>query len=260
MIVHQVEQRSEAWHRLRMAIPTASDFGKIITAKTLKISTQAKPYMCRLLAAWLCGHPLTIEEDAKSDFQSQFMQRGSELEAQAYRAYELQEEVETEAVGFVTTDDGRAGCSPDRVIWAQKRGLELKCPSMPIHVGRMLDRTIDEEYVLQVQGCMWICEAETWDVVSYYPGLPIVIVRAQRDEKYVAAISTAVEAFCVTMEAAKVALTQQYGPFTRRVPVLIPDDEGLGVSEDDLDQILGAGLSVPQDATAGMAGGKEAVG
>jgi hypothetical protein len=45
VIVHNVSQLSDEWHRLRMGIPTASEFGRIITPKTMKLSAQAPEYM-----------------------------------------------------------------------------------------------------------------------------------------------------------------------------------------------------------------------
>ena len=39
MIIHRCPQRSEEWFRLRLGIPTASNFGRILTAKTMKLST-----------------------------------------------------------------------------------------------------------------------------------------------------------------------------------------------------------------------------
>lgn len=80
----------------------------------------------------------------------------------------------------------------------------------------MLSRSIDDDHKAQVQGQMWIAELEWVDVQSYCPGLPAVIVRAKRDEAFIAALRNALDAFVETMLRAREKLHQEYGgPFVR---------------------------------------------
>lgn len=220
MIVHDCRQDSPEWHRLRLGIPTASNFHRIITPKTMDVSKQAVSYLHWLLAEWILGEPLESPE-------TQWMQRGAALEDQAVRSYCFEQNCEVQRVGFVTTDDGKAGCSPDRLIikevegskvdavFVERGALEIKCPSPQVHVGNMLRKEIDDDHKAQVQGQMWIAELAWVDVESYCPGLPTVIVRANRDEKFIKALSDAVSSFNDIMLDLREKLSKEYGPFVR---------------------------------------------
>src|SRR5512142_2020977 len=60
MKIHDVAQRSPEWHALRLGKPTASEFHKIITPKTGKLSSQARKFACRLIAERLLSEPLDL--------------------------------------------------------------------------------------------------------------------------------------------------------------------------------------------------------
>lgn len=210
MIVHNCAQGSEGWHRLRLGIPTASEFHRIITP-TGKLSTQAGDYMNRLLAEWALGRPCESVE-------THWMEHGSDLEPMAAASFEFETGLETEEVGFITTDDGLIGASPDRLIRGHKRGLELKCPSPQVHIGYMLSRGVDERYKPQVQGQMYVCEFELVYIQSYCPPLRTVIVEVPRDEEYITKMRTALDEFTTRMLEARADLERRFGPFERPEP------------------------------------------
>ena len=106
MKVHDVEQGTSAWLELRAGIPTSSEFDKILTP-TGKKSKSAGPYMHKLIAERLMGHPVV-------EYVSLDMDRGARLEEQAVSFYEFKYDVDTEPMGFVTNDAQTIGCSPDR--------------------------------------------------------------------------------------------------------------------------------------------------
>lgn len=208
-IYWDVEQRSEAWDRLRLGIPTASSFSKIVTPAG-KLSTQADKFLDSLLAEWMFGGPL---EDPETQFRSQWMERGIFMEQQAYQSYEFETDNETRKVGFVATDDGLIGCSPDRFIVSGEkiiRGLELKCPSPAVHARYMRTGSIETDYKPQIQGCMMVCELDSWDVQSYCPPFPSVIVPVQRDEAYIKTLRCALEEFTDKILEAREYLTKRY--------------------------------------------------
>ena len=233
MIRYDFPQREEEWQRARLGIPTASEFHKIITPKTGKLSSQAEGYMHVLLAEWMLGAPLPSVE-------TEYMTRGAELEDAAVKAYEFETGLDTELVGFCTTDDGLIGCSPDRLVlndlhpdWnmGDDSGcLEIKCPAANTHVGYMLQRSLDEKYAPQTQGQLLITGRAWVDTVSYYPGLPTVVIRSPRDEKYIALLKAALDAFVEAMLKAREAITQRYGqfPIGRPKPVLCERCGGFG--------------------------------
>jgi hypothetical protein len=230
MIIHDCEQGDQRWHELRCGIPTASEFGKIITPKEMKLSSQARPYMYRLLGEWMTGH-------AQEMIETEYMQIGKELEHRAVDAYCFLKECEVQKVGFVTTDDGRFGCSPDRLT--KTGGVEIKThpQAIGVHVQAMVERGCQDQFKAQVQGCIWICERDYWDLVSYSPELPAVVVRVQRDEKYIAALKPALESFWDVMQKLREDLTREYGPFERKRPA--PDDfEGMGITQEDIELMV----------------------
>ena len=203
MIIVPVKQNTPEWLAARAGIPTASCFEKIISPKTLKLSDGADKYMHRLIAERLLGYPL---ESATSDF----MARGHALEDQAVAYYELQHGVDTEPVGFVLTDDRRAGCSPDRLV-GEDGMLQIKSPGPEAHVGHMLGG-ISDKHRIQVQGEMWVCGRQWSDWMSMHPDLEPALVRVPRDEDFIAALAKAVLAFCDRLEEAHARLAAPTRP------------------------------------------------
>ena len=201
MIVHDCLQGSDEWIKLRLGIPTASEFDKIVTPGKLIASASARKYMCVKLAELLTGKPI-------EQYVSPWMDRGTHLEAEAVRYYEMDRGVDTIPVGLVTTDDGMIGASPDRLVGGDGI-LEQKCPALETHVSYMLDPlSLGSEYRIQVQGQLWVCERQWADVQSYYPGVRSVIVRVERDERVIAALETHVRAFVTAMQSARIALSE----------------------------------------------------
>lgn len=197
MIAHDVVPGSPEWKMCRIGLPTASQLHRIITP-TGKPSSQADGYMHQLIAEQALGVPL-------DDVASGFMERGQILEAKAVSWYELQRDVTTTLIGgFVTRDDGRVGCSPDRLV-GEDGMIEIKCPAAHTHIGYLLDKD-GIGYRVQVQAQLWICEREWTDTVSYHPDMPPALVRQARDDKFIAAIADAVAQFCDALDEAKVKL------------------------------------------------------
>jgi hypothetical protein len=239
MRIHNCEQGTEEWLRLRLGIPTASCFDQIITPKTAELSKSSSAYMHLLLAEWIGGQPL-------EEFENDWTRHGHEYESEARSAYEFAAGAEVQQVGFITRDDGRVGASPDGIV-GNKGLCELKCPKANNHVAYLLTRACEEKYRPQLQGQLWVCEREWVDIQSYCPGFPTVVVRVARDEAYIGKLSKAVLSFVDVMMECRMKLTQNYGPFPRREWNRIekPDD-GMGISDADVDAILKHGISVPQ--------------
>lgn len=209
MVFHDVEPLSPEWRALRLGIPTASNFHKLLTPKKLEASKSAIPYMNQLLAEWITG-------EETEGFKSEWMQRGNDVEDQIWKAYEGFAEVETSRGGFFTTDDGLIGCSPDRLV-GTVGDLEAKAPMIQTMVGYALNGA-DEDYILQLQGRLWIHERDWVDIFAWHPKLFIPPLRVVRDEKVIAAISAVVRTFRDLMLEKRLILEQRYGPFTRPEP------------------------------------------
>jgi len=202
MIIHDCEQRSLAWHKLRLGIPTASGFDKLIAPKTLKPSASADKYMLQLLAEWLIGEPC-------DNGNSAFMDRGTNYEDEAISYYEtFINDVNVRRVGFCMRDDKKVGCSPDGLINGDGM-IEIKTPSAAVHVGYLLaslgypETAVADVYKCQVQGGLLICERQWCDVFSYNPAMIPVVTRIERDDAFIAAFVPLLEGFIDKLESAK---------------------------------------------------------
>ena len=200
MIHLDIPQYSAEWFRARIGIPTASEFDKILTPKTLKLSAQAEKYQHRLLAEWLLQTPFEQETVVWA------MDVGMMREEEAVQYYEITTERQTQTAGFCTTDDGRVGCSPDRFV-GEDGLLEVKCPLAPTQVGYLLAGTIPTEYILQIQGQLYVTERAWCDFLSYYPSLPALLVRSFPNAEVQSALRRGLPQFCDEMEKHKVCLS-----------------------------------------------------
>ena len=180
MIRLDVEQGSQAWLDARVGVLTASNFDRVITPKTGKPSASMTKLVYEMLAESIMGRSL-------SDASSAFMQRGTEMEAEARAYYEFETGMDVEQVGLLLRDDRRVGCSPDGLV-GEDGGLEIKCPTAAVHLSYLLGAP-GEEYRCQVQGSMWVTGRAWWHFLSYCPGFPAVLVRMERDEEFIKALA-----------------------------------------------------------------------
>lgn len=189
-----VQQGSDTWRTLRLGKPTASEFHRIVTPKKCELAKGASEYALRLCAEKL------LNMTAAESFDGQWMERGKDLEPMAVKQYEFQHEVVTVPVGFITTDDGLIGCSPDRLVAAkdQKVALEIKCPAQHTHLGYLLNGTTDD-YKPQVQGQILVAELDRADLYSYHPMMPAALIQTSPDKDYLAKLSDALSKFNATL-------------------------------------------------------------
>jgi len=204
------EQGTIDWKRARIGIPTASNFDLILTAKGLKPSASQGKYLNRLCAEHYTGEP--IDEGTNG-----YMQRGTGMEDEAARWYAWEHNAKLLKWGFCVTDDGRAGCSVDRVV-GDDGLLEIKCPGIVTHIGYLLGGM--DEYGLQVQGQLWITGRKWVDLLSFHPTLPKVVNRIERNEGMIDAIALEVGRFAALVEDGKRKLSDM-----RPGEVAFTDDE-----------------------------------
>ena len=184
MIIHNVEQGSDAWHTLRAGKPTASEFSKLITSKG-KPSESLKPYAMTLAAEKYAGKPLDDWEG------SGWMRRGKELEPDARDLYEFQHKCDVEQVGFITDDLERYGASPDGIM-GDSGMTEIKCLKTEHHVKVLLDfkrtKKCPSGHVQQTQGQLLVAEREWDDLKFNHPDMPLLVIRQYRDEVLIKAL------------------------------------------------------------------------
>ncbi len=198
--IFNCEQNSAEWHRARMGIATASCFDAILTpGKTKTEQKTRRTYLLKLAGELLTGQP--IEQVMTRD-----MERGHLLEPEARDLYTLQAEASLERVGFVKRD--RVGCSPDSLI-GEDGGLEIKTKAPHLLIETTLRDEFPEEHKAQVQGALWITGRKWWDLAVYWPGLPLFVKRAFRDEAYIANMASEVDRFRADLDSVVTEMQQR---------------------------------------------------
>lgn len=185
MTVYDFPQYSEEWWSVRLGIPTASKFDKIITTSG-KPSTQREKYMFQLAGEVVAGK-------AEESYQSQSMIRGLEIEDEARSLYELISGAKVDKVGFCLSNG--CGASPDSLV-NEDGGLEIKCPNLATHVGYLIKNSLEKEYFQQVQGSLFVTGRKWWDIMSYYPGIKPLIIRCTPDVAFQEALKIELKIFC----------------------------------------------------------------
>lgn len=214
MKVHQVKQRSDTWHQLRMGKWTASQAKKILTSTKLEPSSSQDAYIDRIVAELVIGKPLDEGEKSK------FMERGSDIEGRAHSSFEVATGMAVEPVGFIETDDGWGGCSPDGLLDGGAMGYEGKAPKPETHVGYRRDpASLVRAYRLQVQSSLWICKPEitVWYLHSFCPDFDDVIEFVEPEEAVQEALDREIPKF---VEELKAALDRELGPGWQENPFL----------------------------------------
>jgi len=196
-----IDQYSDAWWALRSGKPTASQFERIITQEG-EASAQARSYMYELIAERLLNEPVKKDELSKQYWPK----RGSKLEDDAIERFVTEYKLPVRRVGFVETDDGRLGCSPDCLVGdGVKIGIGIKCPAPWTHIGYLLDGPdagkSRKSYKQQVQGQMLIGEWELMYFVSYHPQMPLYVLQTTRNRIYIDKMARVLDSFCKTLDA-----------------------------------------------------------
>ena len=204
MKIHDVNQGSVEWLNLRAGIPTASEFDALLTPEfAIRNGEMAKTYLSKKLSEWWQGAPLM-------EYNTLDMELGQVLEESAKPSFTIETGIEIRNVGFVTTDDGTAGCSPDALI-GDTSGIEIKCPRIETHVGYLLKDELPKAYAAQVHGSMFVTGRAEWHFYSYRRRLPSLHLLIERDDKIQEAIAEALAAFNEKLEAGKKILCEKNG-------------------------------------------------
>lgn len=201
-VILKCDQGSEEWFRARLGLPTASEFSTVMAkGKDGGSSLTRKTYLMKLAGELLTGEPM-------ESYSNVHMERGKDQEDEARECYSFMKDADPMRVGFVV--NGPKGCSPDSLL-GDDGGLEIKTALPHIQVERLLRGELPAEHKAQVQGNLWVTERKWWDFVSYCPRLPLLVVRVERDDEYIAKISKAVDAFNVELATTVQFIRQAYG-------------------------------------------------
>lgn len=186
-----IEQGSPEWHQLRAGKFTGSRFADVI-AVNKKTGGKLKSYDDLI---WeIAAERLTGTQDAGIDAYA--LRWGREVEPYARQAYEAATGHFVDQVAFVTHPEYPfSGASPDGLV-NDDGGLEMKSPkNSVIHLQRF-DTGVPEEFIPQIQGCMWVTGRAWWDFVSYDPRQPeklrLLRLTVKRDDAYISKLEAAV--------------------------------------------------------------------
>lgn len=188
MVIHDVDQNTIDWLKLHVGIPTASGFDNLVTPEfKIREGEMPRTYLFKKLAEAWRGEPL-IELNNFS------VEQGLIVEDEARPFFSLETNLRVQQVGFITSDDGRCGCSPDGLIGGDN-GLEIKSPAAHTHVKYLLDGKLPKEYAAQVHGSMFVTGRPKWTFMSYRRKFPALILEVPRNEEIMTRISEAVDRF-----------------------------------------------------------------
>ncbi|WP_455466432.1 lambda exonuclease family protein [Bartonella sp. B39] len=196
-----MEQRTAEWFQVRLGKITASNIYNVLskTAKGLPTS-KYDDYKITLITE-------RLTEEISPHYETEDMRWGIDHEEDAIKEYEFIYDTHVTKCGFIQHPTMEmAGASPDGLI-GDHGLIEVKCPRSKTHIRFFLDNQIKPEYLAQMQFQM-ACTGRQWcDFVSYDPRftgqsapLRIKAKRVHRDEKQIAYINKAVEAFLVEIE------------------------------------------------------------
>ncbi|MGE6776511.1 lambda exonuclease family protein [Vreelandella titanicae] len=194
MQVLNMEQGTPEWLAARLGRVTMSEL------KTLLVKgkgpggfgTGAITYMNQLIGERITGE---LAEPFQGNTHTR---RGHTLEGVARSLYtDATGEPKPEEVGIILNHG--VGYSPDSLVGANGL-LEIKTKLPKFQIEVLLSGEIPDEHVPQCQGGLWVSEREWIDFVSYWPGMPLFIKRAYRDDIMIRTIAERVERFHEEME------------------------------------------------------------
>jgi putative phage-type endonuclease len=192
-IIIECEQRSDEWFQAICGNVGASSIDKIITTKG-EPSKSRTDYMMTLAAERITGK-------GEAGFTTQAMLNGIEREAEARTLFEMAHGVEVRQVGLIYKDDKKlCHISPDGLI-VENEGLEIKNPLSKTHVKYLLENKLPSEYFGQVQFSLFVSERESWWFMSHYPGLKPLMLKCERDEKWIDKCAKELDAFNQELDA-----------------------------------------------------------
>jgi hypothetical protein len=190
-----VEQYSDEWWRVRMGIPTASNFYLFMTPggkPTAPDNKERRKYLYRLVAERILEEPMPPRFEG-----NEYTERGREMEEVAAQAFSERTKMRLSPGGFMTTDRGRYGCSLDRLMVSG--AAEIKAPAAWTHIQYLVEGPGDR-YKPQIQGQLMISGFLSVDFWSWHPRFAPVHIITKPDERYIARLRQELDLFCEELD------------------------------------------------------------
>jgi len=193
------EQGSEDWLASRAGVITASRFKDVRDRlKNGSPSSKCAAYAAQVAVERIAGKP------TDKFFENWQMREGKEQEQFARIAYEVQTGYMVNEVGFITTDDGLFGYSPDGEIDGDGL-LEVKTILSSEVALRVCGHHDLSGYMDQCLGGLWLTGRKWIDLVIWCPALEsigrhLTIHRIERDEEKIAALEQDLMSFLLLVD------------------------------------------------------------
>ena len=191
------EQGSPEWFAARAGKVTASRVADVLSKVKTGESASRKNLRTELVIERLTG--------AKTEgFSNAAMEWGVETEPMARAAYEVATGNLVDQIAFVDHPIiENFGCSPDGLV-GDNGLVEIKCPNSATHLEYLEADKPPNKYITQMQAQMACTNREWCDFVSFDPRLPdglqLLIVRVNRDDKFIALMEDEVMSFLTEVD------------------------------------------------------------
>lgn len=210
--LNQPEQRTYDWHRARLGNWTGSEIHKLMGKgrnKNEKFSETAKSYIIKVLSERMLSAEVVADDELFGLYLdhvgvwSKALEWGIEHEHEAHKLYEKKTGNEvTEVSSVAHADIENYAASPDGLVIAADKVIEIKCPSPETFVRYKLMiadaadlKAVKPEYYWQVMAEMDCTGAAACDFTVYNPfmGDPIHVATIERDNEAIKAIHERIE-------------------------------------------------------------------
>lgn len=178
LIEHHAPQGSEAWLASRRGVITGSRAKDARDFKRNGESSDKRNGYAMDTARERVGGTVP------SVFQNAAMRVGHEEEPFAAIAYFAETGMQLEEVGFITTPDGKFGCSLDRRVLDAKAAIEIKTMVSSATLFRAVVDGDVSDYRDQCLFALWMLSLDWIDLCLWSPDLPkqLHVVHIARDE------------------------------------------------------------------------------
>ena len=202
MINHNIAQNTPEWLALRVGKFTASSAAELLMDKGCKGYIE--------LIKKITEERFTGEPCESKKFQgNSFTDRGHLFEPLALIDYSTKYFYDVEPMGFVESDNGLYGCSPDGLI-NENGMIQVKCPifatqrkylkivteAKQLNLREIYSNDIvyklDSSYYKQMQFELFVAEREYNIFYSFHPKLKEIHLKIERDEDMIKQIELAI--------------------------------------------------------------------
>lgn len=200
-----MEQRTEDWFAVRLGKVTASRIADVVAKTKTGYSASRANYMAQLVCERLTG-------TKGESFTNDAMQWGVDKEPEARALYEARHGILVDEVGFIDHPTiSMSGASPDGLVGTHGM-LEIKCPSTATMLEYILERTVPQKYLHQMQWQMACAGRESCDFVAYDPRLPenlrLLVIPVPRDNPTIKTLEDEVTKFLKELDEKVIALKE----------------------------------------------------